>query len=256
MSASQEEMLLMSLKAQLPSPIPSEIAVWGVQHLAADSAYRLVGDVLYAVLHDTDFADLYHAEGKPAVSPVLLAFVTAFQAFENMSDRAAANAVRTRLDWKYALHLPLDDAGFDASVLCEFRQRLLDHQAETRIFEAVLAQLQAQGLLKRRGTQRSDSTHVLAAVRSLNRLETVGEALRAALNALAVAAPDWLTVHADPAWIRRYGLRFDEGRLPEGQTKRHALAVQIGQDGYNLLHVIYAATALAWLREVPAMEVL
>lgn len=246
----------MSLKYQPAHPMPLEIARWGAKHLPADSPYRLVGDALYTALHDTDFTDLYHPEGKPGISPFLLALVTVFQAFENLSDRGAAAAVRNRLDWKYALHLPLHDDGFDASVLCEFRQRLIAHEAEARVFEAVLQQIQAWGLFRGRGTQRTDSTHVLAAVRSLNRLETVGEAVRAALNALAVVAPSWLVAQADAEWIHRYGPRFDEGRLPESQAKRQALAEQIGQDGRHLLQMVYAPAAPQWLREIPAVDIL
>jgi len=236
--------------------MPPEIAAWTAKHLAPDSPYHLIGETLYTQFHDLDFVDLYHVEGKPALSPVTVALVTVFQHLENLADRSAANAVRTRLDWKFALHLPLDDAGFDASVLCEFRQRLLDHAAGERIFTQVVAQLSALGLLKKRGTQRSDSTHVLAAVRSLNRLETVGEALRLALNTLASVAPDWLLPLVEAEWTQRYGPRFTEWHLPEGQEKRAALALQIGRDGQVLLQAIYAPGALAELRALPEIETL
>ncbi len=245
----------MSLKPQPPREMPPEIAAWGANHLAADSPYRLVGETLYTQFHDLDFADLYHVEGKPALSPVTVALVTVFQHLENLADRGAANAVRTRLDWKFALHLPLDDDGFDASVLCEFRQRLLEHDAGERIFAQVLAQLSALGLLKKRGTQRSDSTHVLAAVRSLNRLEVVGEALRLALNTLAVAAPEWLLTQVTPEWEKRYGPRFTEWHLLDGQEKREALATQIGRDGQQLLLAVYAPGAPPELRALPELEI-
>ncbi len=244
----------MSFKPQPPRDMPPEIAAWAANHLPPDSPYHLVGETLYAQFHDLDFADLYHVEGKPALSPVTVALVTVFQHLENLADRSAANAARTRLDWKFALHLPLDDDGFDASVLCEFRQRLLDHAAGERIFAQVLAQLSALGLLKKRGTQRSDSTHVLAAVRSLNRLETVGEALRLALNALASIAPDWLLPLVETEWEQRYGPRFTEWHLPEGQEKREALALQIGQDGRKVLQAVYASSAPAELRALPEIE--
>src|SRR5262245_40573495 len=101
---------VMSLKPRLFGPIPAEIAAWGAKHLASDSPYRLVGDTLLAQFHDTDFSDLYHPEGKPGLSPVLLSFVLIFQHLEKLPDRATAEAFTTRLDWKYALHRPLDDA--------------------------------------------------------------------------------------------------------------------------------------------------
>ena len=98
----------MSLKPQPPRPIPPEMVAWGAKHLAADDPYKLIGDTLYEQYHDEDFVDLYHKEGRPGLSPVLLAFVTIFQNLENLPDRKAAEAVEINLKWKYALHLPFD----------------------------------------------------------------------------------------------------------------------------------------------------
>jgi transposase len=133
----------MCLKPQPPRLMPPELAAWGANHLADDDPYKLVGDTLYEQYHDEDFADLYHNEGKPALSPVLLSFVTVFQGFDNLPDRKAAEAVEVNLKWKYALHLPLDAGSFDSSVLCEFRKRLLKHSAEAQVFDQVLTQLKA-----------------------------------------------------------------------------------------------------------------
>jgi transposase len=246
----------MSLKPQPPRAIPPEIAAWGAKHLSDGDLYKLVGDTLYPQYRDEDFADCYHPEGKPALSPALLALVTVFQRREDLADRAASNAVRTRLDWKYALHLPLDDDGFDPSVLCEFRQRLLTHAAEARLFEQVLAQCTALGLFKRRGTQRTDSTHVLAAVRALNRIELVGEAVRVALNVLAVANPAWLQMQVEPEWQQRYGAPFAEWHLPQAQAERDALLLQIGRDGQQLLQAVDALIAPPHVRELPEVETL
>ena len=91
----------------------------------------------------------------------------------------------------------LSNVGFDHSVLSEFRTRLLAHGAEGRLFEAILELARGRGLLKGGGRQRSDSTHVIGAMRTMSRLEVVEETLRHALNALATAAPDWLRAH-DP----------------------------------------------------------
>ena len=170
--------------------MPLDIAAWGAKHLPADSPYKLIGDTLYAEFRDEDFADLYPNNGQPGLSPVLLSFVTVFQTLERLSDRAAANAVRMRLDWKYALHLAIDDDGFDHSVLCEFRARLIQHDAEARVFEHVLLHLKAIGLLKTRAIQRTDSLVLLTKARTLGRLELVIESLRVALRALLRAAPD------------------------------------------------------------------
>lgn len=120
--------------------------------------------------------------------------------------------MRSRIDWKYLLCLELTDPGFDHTVLSEFRSRLIAHDVEALLFDTLLTQFQRLGLLQRRGKQRTDSTHVLAAVRGLNRLECVGETMRHALNALAIAAPAWLPTYSHAAWADRYGPRVDAYR--------------------------------------------
>ena len=115
-----------------------------------------------------------------------------------VADRQTAEAARERIDWKYALSLELTDPGFDFSVLSEFRARLLAGGAEAQLLQAVLDLCKDRGWLKARGRQRTDSTHVLAAIRDLNRLECVGETLRHTLNVLAEVAPDWLLAQITP----------------------------------------------------------
>jgi len=213
-------------------------------------------DELGAIYDDQMFAAAYPARGQPAHPPWRLALVTVLQFAEGLPDRQAANAVRGRIDWKYALGLELADPGFDYSILCEFRARLIAGGAEQTLLDAMLARFRELGLLKARGRQRTDSTHVLAAVRAVNRLESVGETLRAALNALAVAAPDWLMQHADAEWPDRYGRAFEEWRLPKGEAPRKALGEVIGTDGHRLLAAAYGPSAPPWLRDLPAVQVL
>jgi transposase len=178
------------------------------------------------------------------------------QFVEDLPDRQAADAVRSRIDWKYALSLELSDPGFDFSVLSEFRHRLVAGQAEELLLNQLLERLQQQGLLKHYQRQRTDSTHVLAAVRKLNRLETLGETLRAALNSLSVAAPDWLSSKLHPDWIKRYGRRVENYRMPKTDPERATLGSVIGADGLSLLTSIEDEASLQWLREIPAVEVL
>src|SRR5215468_3334615 len=205
---------------------------------------------------DETFAAAYGVRGRPGVSPAQLAVVTVLQFSENMTDRQAADAVRGRLDWKYCLGLALEDEGFDFSVLSEFRGRLVAGSLELRLLDLLLERLKELGLVKAGGRQRTDSTHVLARIRGLNRLELAGESVRAALEALAAAAPDWLAGVIDASWQQVYGQRIDSWRLPEGQAARSQLAVQYGRDGYWLLEQVRAAGAPGWLAGLPAVRAL
>jgi len=209
-----------------------------------------------ALFTDETFAALFPAHGQPALAPWRLALVTILQYAEGLSDRQAADAVRARLDWKYVLRLELADAGFDASVLSEFRTRLITGEAADLLLETLLAWCRERQLIKARGRQRTDSTHVLAAVRALNRVELVGETLRHALNSLAVAAPAWLAAHSRPEWAERYARRADDYRLPTKPDERKALAEATGQDGAALLAAVRDSVAPPWLREIPAVETL
>jgi len=141
-------------------------------------------------------------------------------------------------------------------VLSEFRTRLVAGQAEQLLLETLLSQLRTRGLLKARGRQRTDSTHVLAAIRVLNRLELVGETLRHALNSLAVVAPDWLRAQAPPEWFDHYSRRMENYHLPKTAAAREALAATIGADGRQLLQAVETAAGLPWLQEIPAVQTL
>jgi hypothetical protein len=175
---------------------------------------------------------------------------------ENLTDRQAADAVRGRLDWKYCLGLRLADEGFDFSVLSEFRSRLVVAGLERVLFELLLERLKQLGLLGPGGRQRTDSTHVLGRIRELNRLELAGESVRAALEALAAAAPGWLAGVIDASWQQVYGQRVDGWRLPGSDAKREQLALRYGADGYLLLEAARGPGAPGWLRGLPAVEAL
>jgi len=246
----------MSLPSQPLPSVPDDTARVARGAFRRGNPYVLLRDRLGAVFADADFADLYPKLGQPAYAPWRLALVTLMQFREGLSDRQAADAVRGRIDWKYLLALDLADAGFDFSVLCEFRGRLLQHGATERLLAHLLDAAREGGLLKARGRQRTDSTHVLAAVRTLNRLELVGETLRAALNAIAVAAPDWLRAIAPADWHDRYDRRVEDMRLPDTPPKREAYAAQIGTDGFVLLDALDRVDAPADAAGLPEVAVL
>lgn len=239
-----------------PYQIPVQTAAVARAAFPKGTLAMRLADSLGVLYEEADFAALYSATGRPGEDPVRLALVSIFQFLEGLSDRQAADAVRGRIDWKYALRLELTDPGFDYSVLSEFRARLMAGGHEQMLFDKVLAHLRAQGLLKARGRQRTDSTHVLGAIRQLNRLEFVIETMRHALNTLAIVAPDWIRSHVPADWVLRYDHRAEDYRLPDADHERTGLAETVGQDGLQVLACIKENAADQWLLNVPAIQTL
>jgi transposase len=246
----------MSLHPHIIEPVPEETARVARAAFPKGHPSLTFRDALGTIFQDEDFAALFPAWGQPGLPPWRLALVTIMQFRENLADRQAAEAVRARIDWKYLLSLDLTDPGFDFSVLSEFRDRLLAGSAEELLLDKLLERCRAMGWLTARGQQRTDSTHVLAAIRVLNRLELVAETLRAALNAVATIAPDWLQAVTPLAWYERYSRRIEESRLPKDTAAREAYAHTVGEDGFRFLDLLETPEAPAGLRELPHMEAL
>ena len=246
----------MSLRPEPIGEIPAETVRVARAAFSKGTVITRLRDEFSALYQDDDFRNLYPTRGQPGLAPWRLALVTVFQFLEHLSDRQAADAVRARIDWKYALGLELTDPGFHFSVLAEFRARLVAGGAEHRLLDTMLERFKARGLVKARGKQRTDSTHVLAAVHDLHLLELVAETLRAALDDLAAVVPDWLRGVAQPVWFERYGRRVEDYRLPKRREEREALALAVGADGFLLLDALDAPGAPAAAREVPMVQTL
>jgi len=246
----------MSLRVKPGSSVPEETARVARAAFPKGNPYLTLRDELETIYADSLFASLFPKRGQPAESPGRLALVTVLQFAEGLSDRQAADAVRSRIDWKYLLGLELEDPGFDFSVLSELRERILRGGMEQRRLDELLERFRERGLLKERGKQRTDSTHIQAAARNLNRMECVGETLRYALNHLAGLAPDWLKQWVPAEWYERYGSRFDAYRFPKTEIERERLAIQIGQDGQQLLRMAYAPETAEVIHKHPAIEIL
>lgn len=246
----------MSLQPTDVCPVPEETARVARAAFPRGNLYMRMRDELGVFYRDERFAHLFPTRGQPAETPWRLALILVMQYAEGLSDEQTARAVAGRIDWKYALSLELTEPSFDASVLSEFRTRIAAAGAEAELLDAMLERFKSLGLVKARGRQRTDSTHVLMAARWLNRLECVTETVRHTLNVLATVAPEWLRPHLQGAWVERYGRRADDYHLPKDKAAREALAAQIGADGFTLLRAIDAVDAPAWLREVPVVDVL
>jgi len=246
----------MSLHPQPIGEIPETTARIAQAAFRKGNTIMRLRDEFGALYTDADFAHLFPVRGQSALAPWRLALVTVFQFLEKLTDRQAADQVRARIDWKYALGIELEDSGFDFSVLSEFRTRLIHGKADHLLLDNMLAHFKAQGLVKAKGKQRTDSTHVLAYVRALNHLELVAEMLRAALNELAAQEPDWTRGMAEPEWFERYGRRVFDFRLPKGQAARTAYATTVGNDGFRVLAALEAADVPPGLRKLPFVQTL
>jgi transposase len=246
----------MSLHPQMIPAIPQETIRVAQAVFPHGNIYLQLKDTLGSIFEDQSFAHLFPQRGQPAAAPWQLAMVTVMQYIEGLSDRQAADAVRSRIDWKYALSLELTDAGFDSSVLSEFRSRLIQGSCEEMLLNILLEKCKEHKWLRAKGRQRTDSTHVLGWVRTINRLVCVGETMRAALNTLAIVAPEWLQKNSLPEWVERYGRRIEDALLPKSTEKRDEYARLVGIDGDLLLSKIYDQPVPSWLANIPAVETL
>jgi transposase len=221
--------------------IPADTAALGQKLLDRDNAYRLIGERLPDLIRDEDFGHLFSPIGGPAISPAVLALVTVFQMMEKLPDRLAAAAVALRIDWKYALHLPLGDAGFHFTNLSHFRQRLLEHQAQALVFERLLQKLLALGFIRQRGKQRTDSSYVLGLVAKLSRLELIWETLRVSLKAIQMQDERWLERVVPEAFLQRYLVKRSDYNLTAQQAAEQLR--QAGADGLWWLQQLESAPA-------------
>lgn len=220
--------------------IPEQTAQIARASFPKGNMYMKMYDELGVLYADREFTILFPARcGQSAMSPGKLALITVMQFGEGLTDRQAADAVRSRIDWKYTLGLELTDSGFDCSVLSEFRSRLCEYGLVNKLLDLMLVRFQEKKLIKHRGKQRTDSTQVIAAIRQLNRLELVGETFRAALNEIASVEPEWLKAIISEDWFEQYSWRFDNYRLPKNKNEREELALKIGFDGHYILHQIW-----------------
>jgi transposase len=246
----------MSMHPQPIGLVPEDTARVARAAFLKGNLYMQMRDVLGTIYDDEDFSERFEVRGRRAITPWRLALVTVMQFSEGLSDRQAAEAVRARIDWKYALGLQLSDPGFDFSVLSEFRSRLLEGGKERLLLEKLLEGCKERGYLKVRGRQRTDSTHVLGSLRILSKWERTAETMRAALNALASVDPQWLTEHADPEWFERYGRRVEDQRLPKGKEARTQYLKTVGADGMRLLNQLDAPYTPKVLKELSEVEIL
>jgi transposase len=245
----------MALSLERDTSIPQETASLARKIRPQGSLVMTIRDTFGPLFNDAQFAPLFTSQGQTGLPPGRLALICVLQTIEALSDRQAAEAVALRIDWKYALDLPLDYAGFSHTVLHDFRQRLLQGSAEEQLLTSLLALAGQKGWLDTR-RQRTDSTHILAVTAALNRFELVHQSLHAALSEIASHSPQWLQNWVPQSWYLDYAVAAVGRRWPKGQGERLALAGQIGADGAMLLARLEADDAPSSLMQLQSVEVL
>ena len=186
----------------------------------------------------------------------ILYLVTIFQFVESLPDQLAADAVRDRVDWKYALHLPMNTPGLPATSLCEFRQGLLAGPGKEQNLQTLLERLKQMQELNGKARFSLKTERVLTYVCRNSRLANTWEAIRQALEALAASQPELLHAASLPHWYERYGHRREILKLGAARPEQEALAQAIGGDGAYLLKAISEAETpgVANLPEVLALQ--
>ncbi len=245
----------MPIRSDLLSPLPRTTARAAEAVFGKGNIYLTVGDQLEQLLADVDVARLDPASEQPATTLAVLALVTIFQFVEGLPDRRAIEAIRTRIDWKYALHLPLAYPGLEYSVLCRFRQSVFNDPPAYAVFQQVFNGLAQTGLLRDLDAQRSGGNEVLEVVCAISRLEQLVEAMHAVLEALAAVEPKWLLANTLPHWYERYNKFLTMRVLPNSNDEQVSLAQAIGKDALYLLEALATGGGdLARLPEVQALQ--
>lgn len=220
------------------------------------NVYVKFADLFRDVFDYTDFSEMYSNLGQSAIHPVRLLFLLMVQFIEGLSDREVMEALAARIDLKYLLALPLDHEGYDYTVLCEMRNRMIEGNLERLLLDKMLECAEQQGLLKTK-KQRTDSTIVLSAARRLSRVELVIETLTHALDVLTEVMPKLvLRVAATFEQCRAYEISTFQFRIPKKDNERRQLAEAVGRDGFKLLAAIDQSAQSSVLSGIPAVNML
>lgn len=168
----------------------------------------------------------------------MIYMITIFQFVETLPDQSAANAMRERIDWKYALHLDMNHPGMDAETFCEFRQWLSINKIGQQNLAELLQRLSAITFFTNKPGTSLEPDQVISDVCQISRLAKIWEAFNQATKALAAVRPDWLSAASLPHWPERYGQGYKLVNLKLDKVERYVFAQEIGADGSYLLNEI------------------
>lgn len=222
-------------------PIPWETARAAKAVFGHSNFYILVGEHVGEILEGIQLECLSAAVRDARVGRASLPLITFFQFLEGLTDSQAVDAARTRIEWKFALHLPVNAPIFREYELCAFRQHVLANRAVKEVFQELLDRLNEITNHQKRSV---DVEQIIGAICLGSRAEIIVKCMGTALEALATNCPKWLVANALPHWYKRYRQRSEAQQIPSDPRKIEALIQTIGEDGQLLLETINRTGAL------------
>lgn len=219
-------------------PIPPETVSAARSIYGRNNSYIIIGDhidELFANLIPYETNDIF--KGSKLAGPILW-MLTIFQYLETIPDQQAADALHKRIDWLYALHLPLDFFNLGPESFCEFRKWMLVEPTGLQNFQVLLSRLTGIVDLNGKHSVSQDPQRVIIAVCQISRLAKIWETLNQAIETLAIKHPEWLLAASLPHWYKRYGHHQKNINLRGNDLEKQATAQAIGADGAYLLEAI------------------
>jgi len=239
----------------IPS-IPKETARAANAIFGRSNFYILIGEHLEVILEDIQLKCSSERGGVSKAEGAILALITFFQFVEGLTDIQAVDAVRTRTDWKFALHLSLIPATFHENALCEFRQRVLIDSASQREFQELTDRLAMFTPTLNNKFQNIKNLEVISLVCSINRLNRAQQTMNQVLEVLAARFPDWLKKTALPHWYGRYNHAIPRLDVALLLGQQRFFVEEIGADIHHLLEEIHRSGSreISELNEVQVLN--
>ncbi len=229
--------MVMALTMSLP-PVPVDTKQAALRSFQPRNIYLQIGDQLGQIFAGIDLCQLDPYKQYSIDRLCRLALITAFQFAENLSDGSATRAVRSRLDWMYALHLPLNYPEFQSYTLCDFRQGLLSNPNAQCEFVNLLDKLKEEGLFNHSKYWPSANAEAVNVVCNLTRLESIRSSIQASLEILSAIAPEWLRMIMPAHWYKRYERTANEHPVSCRVSTQQLMAQELGRDVIYLLEAI------------------
>jgi transposase len=234
----REEHVMMTVLTMTLPPIPVDTKQAALRSYQSRNIYLQIGDRVDQIFTSIELCELDPSRQYSTERLCRLALITAFQFAENLSDGGANRAFHSRLDWMYALHLPLNYPEFQPYTLCAFRHGLLTNLSAQRAFVCLLDNLKEEGLFSHSKYWPSANSEALTVVCNLTRLETIRTSIQASLEVLSATAPEWVRMIMPAHWYKRYERNTNDHPVSCRVSTQQLMAQELGRDMVYLLEAI------------------